>query len=171
MSEAAPPPVQGMPEPRRENLLGNRDYAAAVDTVIARTMSRIRVFDRSLGRDYNSDTRCEALRSLLLADRSNRVRIVVHDVEHVRRDCPRLVALLRHFGHGIAIHRTTSIARGVYDAFCIADGSHYARRFHFDNPRGVLVFDDYEGSADLVQRFEEIWEASQPAVLPTTLGL
>jgi len=171
MSDAPHDAVPGMPPPRRESLLGQRAYAAAIDSVLARAIGRVRIFDRRLGRDFNDETRCGLLRALLLADRTNRVQIVVHDADNVRLDCPRLVQLVRHHGHGIAIHRTQSPARGVYDPFCVVDGSHYARRFHFDNPRGELVFDDADGSAELVQRFGEIWEVSQTAVTGTTLGL
>lgn len=160
-----------LPHMRRQALLGARDYASAIDQVIACALGQIRVFDRSLGRDFNTSLRFDALRDFLLAERTRRVRIVLHDASRLREECPRLVALLRQVGHALAIHRTLSAARGVYDPFCIADGSHYARRFHFDNPRGTLVFDDPEGSAELARRFDEIWEVSQPAISATTLGL
>ncbi len=152
-------------------LSGVTAYEDAVDTLIDLALGRIRVFDRQLNRAYNAHARTEALRRFLLANKANRLAIVVHDAARIRLDCPRLVALQRHFGHAVSIQQTQSIARGVYDPFAIVDGSHYARRFHFDNPRGVLVLNDAEGAGTLVQRFEEIWEASQPAVTATTLGL
>jgi hypothetical protein len=152
-------------------LSGVGAYEAAIDKLIGTALGRIRIFDRSLNRAYNAQARSDALRRFLLANKANRVAIVVHDAERIRLDCPRLVALQRHFGHAVSIHRTQSIARGVYDPFCIVDGSHYARRFHFDNPRGILVLNDADATGLLVQRFEEIWEASQPAVTGTTLGL
>lgn len=152
-------------------LSGNNAYEAAIDRVIGTALGRIRIFDRNLNRSYNAIARTEALRRFLLAGKANRIDIVVHDPGRIRAECPRLVALQRHFAHAISIHRTQSPARGVYDPFCIVDGSHYARRFHFDSPRGVLVLNDPEGAGLLVQRFAEIWEVSQPAVTGTTLGL
>ena len=146
-------------------------YEAAVDRLIGMALGRIRIFDRQLARSHNAAARIAALRTFLLAAPSNRVAIVVHDAERIRTDCPRLVTLQRHFAHALSIHRTQSIARGVYDPFCVVDGSHYARRFHFDTLRGTLVLNDAEGAGELVQRFEEIREASQPAVTGTTLGL
>ncbi len=148
-----------------------RDYEAAIDRLVGLALGRIRIFDRRLGRDYNASTRIELLRALLLANPANRIAVVVHDPHNIRTDCPRLIALQRQFGHAISIHRTQSLARGVYDPFCIADGSHYARRFHFNSQRGVLALHDPERAGDLVQRFNEIWDASQPAVTGTTLGL
>jgi hypothetical protein len=152
-------------------LSGVTAYEAAVDKLIGTALGRIRIFDRQLDRSHNAAARTDALRRFLLADKANRVAIVVHDATRIRLDCPRLVGLQRHFAHALSIHRTQSIARRVYDPFCVVDGSHYARRFHFDNPRGILVLNDADGAGLLVQRFEEIWEVSQPAVTGTTLGL
>jgi len=53
----------------------------------------------------------------------------------------------------------------------VIDGSHLVRRFHYNSGRGVFAINDPERASDLVQRFEEIWEASQPAVTGTVLGL
>ena len=152
-------------------LSGMKEYESALDHVLALALGRIRIFERRLTRAYNAVPRIEIMRNLLLANQANRIAIVVHDADNIRRDCPRLVVLQRQFGHAVAIHRTQSIARGVYDPFCIADGSHYTRRFHYNATRGVLALNDPERAGDLVQRFQEIWEVSQPAVTGTTLGL
>ena len=159
--------------PLREEqpLSGLAAYEEAIDRLIGMALGRIRIFDRTLGRSFNASARNDALHRFLLADASNRIEIVVHDADRMRADCPRLVNLQRHFAHALSIHRTLSIARGVYDAFCLIDGSHYARRFHFDSLRGVLALNDPDGTSILVQRFAEIREASQPAVTGTTLGL
>ena len=150
---------------------GLRDYEAAIDRVIGMALGRIRIFERRLSAEYNSPARIAAMRSFLLANRTNRIAIVVHDAERIRSDCPRLVSLQRHFANAIGIHRTLSLARHVYDPFCVADGSHYCRRFHYDGMRGALALNDADNAAELVRRFDEIWELTQPAVTPTTLGL
>jgi len=150
---------------------GLREYEAALNQVIGLALGRLRIFDRKLSTDYNSTERIDALRLFLRGATTNRLAIVVHDPERIRTDCPRLISLQRQYAHAIKIHRTLTPARGVYDPFCIADGSHYARRFHFDTPRGTLVLNDADGAAQLVRRFDEIWEVSQAAVTATTLGL
>ena len=169
-SRAIPPTIGSLLK-QEQPLTGIRDYQAAIDRILGLTLGRIRIFDRRLGRDYNSAARIELMRSLLLASKTSQIQIVVHEADNIRTECPRLVVLQRQFGHAVAIHRTQSLARGVYDPFCIADGSHYARRFHYDSPRGVLALNDPEYAGDLVQRYQEIWEASQPAVTGTRLGL
>lgn len=152
-------------------LTGTKDYESAIDRILALALGKVRIFDRRLSREYNDTSRIELMRTLLLSNRSSRILIVTHDASNIRTDCARLVVLQRQFGHAVAIHRTQSLARGVYDPFCIVDGSHYARRFHYNAVRGVVAMNDPEGAGDLVQRFDEIWEASQPAVTATTLGL
>jgi len=147
------------------------EYEQSIDRLISLALSRIRIFDRKLGREYNQAPRIELLRAFLLENRVNRVSIVVHDASNARTDCPRLVNLQRQFSHAVSIHRTQSLARGVYDPFCVIDGSHVARRFHYNSMRGVTVLNDADLAFELVKRFEEIWEASQPAVTGTTLGL
>lgn len=166
------PQPTGSSELRREQLLtGLRDYEAAIDQVLGLALGRIRIFDRRLTSAFNQSERIEALAAFLRANRTNRISIVVHEPERIRTDCPRLVRLQRQHAHAILIHRTLTPARGVYDPFCVADGSHFARRFHFDTPRGSLVLNDADGAAQLVRRFDEIWEVSQAAVTATTLGL
>lgn len=156
---------------RAEPLSGMRAFESAVDRVVGLALGRLRIFDRRLSAAYNAAERIEALRRFLRANPANRLSIVVHDPGRIRIDCPRLVSLQRQHAHSLHIHRTLAAAQGVYDPFCVADGSHFARRFHFDTLRGTLMLNDAEGAAVLVRRFDEIWEVSQPAVTPTTLGL
>lgn len=150
---------------------GLREYEGAVDEVIGRANSSLRVFDHTLSSAFNTPQRHDALRQFLLATRRNTLRIVVHDAQHLDRNCPRLLLLLRQLGHAIYIHETHPRAKGIYDPFVIADDRHYARRFHFDSKKGLLGQDDPIGARTLIDHFEEIWEASFPALSATTLGL
>ena len=157
--------------PVRRPLSGASEYEAALDEIIAKAGSTLRVFDHTLSTAYNSPRRHEALRRFLLASRRNVVRIVVHEPAHLDRNCPRLLALLRQSGHAIRIHETHPTAKSVYDPFAVADDRFFVHRFHFEELRGLSAFDDPIGAHALIERFEEIWEASSPAVGATTLGL
>jgi hypothetical protein len=148
------------------------EYRAAIDRLVARGRRTIRIFDRNLeGAGFNDASRFEALRSFLLLSRDNRLRIVLHDVALVQRDCPRLLLLLRQFSDAVSIHQTNQEARGIYDGILLADDAHYVHRFHFDHPRGEWVLNDIPRTQGLLRRFEEIWAASAAAVTATTLGL
>jgi hypothetical protein len=162
---AATGPV--MPQP----LSGTKEYEEAVDRVIDSAVCTVRVFDNILSAGFNSAQRYAALRRLLLSSRRSALRIVVHEPRSLDRNCPRLLALLRQFGHLVQIHETHPAAKAVYDPFVIADERGYVRRFHFDQTPGTCAIEDPIGARALIDRFEEIWEASSPAVNATTLGL
>ncbi len=157
--------------PQHTPILGNAEYEAALDTILEKAQKTVRIFDNSLGRGYNSPRRFELLRGFLLANPRNHLQIVVHEVQSLDRNCPRLLNLLRMHTHAIAIHETHLNAKAVYDPFAVADDLHYAHRFHFEEMRGQLALDDPIGTHAFIERFGEIWEASSPAVSAKTLGL
>lgn len=157
--------------PRHTPLTRTTEFDNALDELIASAQHELRVFDMALGSGFNSSTRIDAMRRFLLASRRNRLRMVVHDTAHIYRNCPRLLNLLRTFGGAISINETQPQAKLVYDPFTVADDQHSVRRFHFDTMRGLFAFNDPIEARALIDRFEEIWEASSPAVSGTTLGL
>lgn len=157
--------------PRHTRLEGAIDYEAALDTVIARATRRLRVFDRALGRRFDSAQRHELIRDFLLANRANRLHIVLHEIDNLVRDCPRLVNLMRSHGAAISIHQTLPDVHGVCDPFTVADERDFVHRFHFDDTRSMLGLDDPHGAHQLSERFDEILSASRPAIPATPLGL
>jgi len=159
------------PNPQHSPIFGNAEYQAAVDAILRKASSRIRIFDHTLGKEFNSSGRVEGLRRFLLASRRNRLQIVLHDSRTMDRDCPRILRLLRTYGQSIGIHETQPTAKSVYDPFVIVDERSFVHRFHFDEMRGLFALDDPIATHAFIERFEEIWEASSPAVTATTLGL
>ena len=157
--------------PEKVNFTSKNTYEEYVDEVIGLAKHELRVFEQNLGPSYNASARHEALRTFLLASRRNRVRIVVHEAAPMERSCPRMIQLLRNFSHAVAIHETQPQAKGVYDPFVVADEMHSIRRFHFNDLRGLFAKNDPIEAHTLVERFEEIWEASTPAVSANTIGL
>jgi hypothetical protein len=150
---------------------GMREYEAVIDSLIPQTQRTIRIFDRSLSRAYNSNARYEALRQFLLAGLGNRLLIVLHETAQLERDCPRMIMLLRHFSTAVKINETLRPAKHVYDPFVIFDASHYVHRFHYEHLRAAQGSNDVNGAQLLLDRYEEIWEASAPAVFANTTGL
>lgn len=162
-------PPERMPGER--GLEGAAACEQALDELIANAAHTVRVFDKSIGRGFNSPRRYELLRLLLLARRTNRVYIVLHETANIPGDCPRLMLLLRQFSHAVSIHRTLPGARCVYDPFAVADDTRFVRRFHYDVVRGVATVGDVAATQLLLKRFDEIWQASAPSVPATTVGL
>ena len=157
--------------PEHRSLEGSQEYDEAIDILLARPQRTLRIFDRQLGAGYNSVRRYELLRAFLLRSRANRLYIVVHDAATLARDCPRMMNLLRQFSSAITIHETEAQAKRACDPIALADERDYLHRFHYDHARALLALDDPQGAHELLQRFQEIWEASAPAVSATTLGL
>ncbi len=162
-------PPDRMPGERK--LEGVAAYDAALDELLANATHTVRVFDKSIGRSFNSPQRCELLAQFLVARRTNCVKIVLHETANIVRDCPRLMILLKRFSHGLAIHQTLPAARRIYDPFVVADDTRFVRRFHYAEVRGEATIGDVAATSLLIKRFDEIWEASAPAVAATTLGL
>ena len=174
MSDEKAPAVArtgNLPHARYRRFEGMREFEELIDSLIPQAQSAIRVFDRSLARAWNSPQRYEALRRFLLANRVNRLYIVVHDAGPIERECPRVVDLVRQFSAAVRIHETLSPAKHVYDPFVVFDASHYVHRFHYRYLRAAHGANDLIGAQQLLDRYAEIWEASVHAVSAGTSGL
>lgn len=151
---------------------GLAELSQSIDEIIANATQRIAIFDRDLLEGgYNSAQRFNRLKIFLLGNRRNRLAIALHRSDHLERDCPRVMILLRQFPHAVDVHRTLPEAQRVQDGFIIADGLHYLHRFHFDHPRGQKALHDESGAGQLQRRFDEIWTYTEPAAGATVLGL
>ena len=163
---AAPPQQPAQPFGTRS------EHQAAVAAVLQRAQRELRIFDQhcvELG--LNSAERYEGLRQFLLASRTNRLFIVVHDAGYLAARCPRMTLLLRQFSHAVFVQKTRKELRGLHDNFIVADDNAYLKQFHHEHPRGVLGVEQAVETQALLMRFEEIWENSTPGLAATTLGL
>ena len=151
---------------------GNVDAIKAIDEVIAKAATTLRIFDYSLdNRGFNSPERFEALRQFMLRSRANEIQIVLHNTDALERDCPRLLMLLRQFPTGVRIHRATGVAQQAQDPFIIADQMHFWHKLHYQHPRSVLTLNSHFDTKPLLDRFDEIWECSEFAVSASAIGL
>jgi hypothetical protein len=160
-----------LPNAEYRRFEGMREYEAVIDSLIPRTLRIIRIFDRTLSRDYNSEQRCELLRQFLRASRVNRLLIALHEADRVERHFPRLTNLLQQFSHAVSIRQTLQPAKNVYDPFVVFDVSHYVHRFHYDHLRAAQGTNDVNGAQQLIDRFTEIWEVTAPAISADVSGL
>jgi hypothetical protein len=174
-TNSAPPqsPRPGQPtKPVYRRIAGIAESITAIDEVIATVRKDLCIFDKSLRlRGFGSPARIDKLREFLLAGRAHRLRIALHEPEQIARDEARLVDLLRQLPAQIEIHRTIGQARDASDPFVVADDHSVWRQFHIDQPRAIVALHSPADASPIAQRFEEIWELSEPAVTATTLGL
>jgi len=153
-------------------LTGSADYVAALDTVCNLAIHSLFVFEKDfVNIGFNSEARYKVLRGFLLGNPNNRLQLLAHDTRPMSQYCPRLMTLLRQFGQNMLIHQTPKSLQHITEPFAVADDSHYVRRFHFDDTRGILAQNDAEGARLLKSRFLEMWEASHPSASTGTLRL
>ncbi len=154
---------------------GKTEAASAVEELLACARSELRIFDTTPAalrdRDFGRPTRIEQLRQMLIANRNHRVRIVLHETGGIESELPRLLKLLALLSAQIQIHRTTASARDARDVMVIADDAHFWRKPHFEHPRSILTLHDPAAAQPFIDRFEEIWQNSEPAVSGDTAGL
>ena len=161
-----------MDAPTYERFDTNEGFQAAIDRLLEQTGRELRVFDSDgSALRLNDPARIERFERFLLASRTRRWYLVVHHTDHITRQCPRMMMLLRRFSHAVQINRTHEEIREVQDAFLLMDKVHYVRRPVAQQYRGAIgLGDENEGQA-LRGRFAEIWAESYPAVSATTVGL
>jgi hypothetical protein len=161
-----------MDEASYERFDTNAGFQAALTRLLAQPGRELRVFDPDgAALRLNDSGRVAELERFLLASRTRRLYLVLHDTDHLTRQCPRMMSLLGRFSHAVQVNRTHEEIRELQDAFLVLDSQHYVRRPVASFYRGAMgLGDDTEGLA-MRQRFMEIWEASYPAVSATTAGL
>ena len=153
-------------------ITSHAESLAAIDAVVDAAERTLRIFDVSLSnRGFNTPARAEKLRQFLVGGRAHRILIALHDTELLERENARLLMLLRQFPMSIEIHRTLGEARNARDPFIVADDHSMWHQLHFEQPRAAVAIRSPADALPIAQRFEEIWELSEPAVSATTLGL
>jgi hypothetical protein len=151
---------------------GVSDYIAALDTVCASAQHTLNIFENDYADiGFNSEARFDTLRHFLLSNSNNRLNLLAHNPQPLIRYCPRMMTLLRDFGHGMFIYQTPKSLQHISEPFAVADNAHYVRRYHFDDTRGLLAKNDPEGARLLNSRFLEMWGSSHSCASGTTLGL
>jgi len=153
-------------------LTGSADYIAALDTLCGLAEHSLFIFEKDFDNiGFNSEARFETLRRFLLANPNNRLQLLAHDLRPIMHYCPRLMTLSRQFGHNMFIYQTPKNLEHLTEPFAVADESHYVRRFHFDDTRGILARNDGGNARLLKSRFIEMWGASRPSALTSSFSL
>ena len=161
-----------MDEATYERFDTNAGYQSAVERLLAQPGRELRIFDPDgASLRLNDSARIAQLEAFLNASRTRRIYMVVHETDHILRQCPRMLALLARFSHMVQINRTHEHIRDLQDAFLVLDSQHYVRRSVAAFYRGAMGIGDEVEALAMRQRFMEIWEASFPGVSSTTVGL
>lgn len=153
-------------------ILGERNYEAALNLVIAKAENELLIFDQDFAHgDYRSQSRYALLFKFLSKNDLNKLTIILQSTTYFANSCPRLFELLKLFGHKMTMYETNDVAKIAKDCFVIADKRHYLRRFHINQARFKYAFDDEIEAANLLMRFDELLEETSEAISVTKLGL
>jgi hypothetical protein len=147
-------------------------YGKAIDAVINAAQRQICIFDSNLARVHLEQVqRVMALGRFLSSSRAARLRIVLHDTSLLENRLPRFLTLLGQYGHANEVRRASEDLRNLADCFLIADDGFAVVRFHAAHPRGKIIFGNASETADLRDRFEQLWGRSSQCSITSALGL
>lgn len=148
------------------------EFRAAFDALLASTHRQLRLYDHELGLlELDHAPRHAALRALCVAGGGRRIELLLDDISCVARNHPRLMQLLRDFGHVIEIRQADPDAPRPDQAFVLADRRGVLLRADKAAVRGTLHADDPGRAAALHQDFDAMWQRAPASVSATTLGL
>lgn len=147
-------------------------YQQAIDSILSAAKKELCIFDADIkDLELERRVRADAIAVFLSGGRDRSLRIVLHDLDHLTRYSPRLMALLTRYSHSFSVRQTPEPLRNIADAFILADGTSGVIRFHADHFRGKLLLDHPVEIHDWQQRFEALWAESMPGVSATHTGL
>lgn len=148
------------------------EFRAAFDTLLAATHRQLRFYDHDLSLlEIDQPERLAALRAHCVAGGGRRIELLLDDISRVARDHPRLMLLLRDFGHVLEIRQADPDAPRPDEAFVLADRRGVLLRADKGVVHGTHHEDDPARATELNHRFEEMWQRAPAQVSATTLGL
>lgn len=147
-------------------------YQAAFDALLASAHQRLCLYDRTLDDLQLEETaRHAALRAFCVAGGGRRLDFLLDEVDTLRARHPRLIALLRDFGHVLSIRQADPDASRPDQGFAVADQRGTIRRFDKLALRGSADGDSPQAAAVLQREFDALWQRAPVFVSATTLGL
>lgn len=148
------------------------EFRAAFDALLGSTQRQLRLYDHDLGLlEIDHQPRHASLRALCVAGGGRRIELLLDEIHHVARDCPRLMQLVRDFGHVIEIRQADPNMPRPDQAFALADRHGVLVRADKTALHGTLHLDDAHTAVMLHREFEGMWQRAQASVTATTLGL
>ena len=112
---------------------------------------------------FNSAALSDALTRFLAGHTQNRARIVVEDTEHMLVSCTRLAELARRLSDLLQIRRLGEAHHGMTELLVVADRESCLRQPDVSRVNATLDIAAPRLAAPLARRFDEIWDASEPA--------
>jgi len=111
---------------------------------------------------YDTDSFAKALTQLAIYSRYTTIQILFRDCSHIVKHGHRLIEVARRLTSSIEIRETHHDYRNLTEAYLVADSRGVLYRRIGSRYDGSANFNDPHQGRELQQRFNEIWEKSQP---------
>ncbi len=149
---------------------GRGEFHANVLEMLDRTRLAVCAADRDFA-DWPLETPAafDTL-SRILIGREASLRLIVYEPDWLERQGARFGLLRRRFPDKIAC-RTPPATLAPSDGMLFGDQHHLLRRAHSRAWRGRALFAVSDGLQPWRQRFEALWDESEPCLGATSLGL
>lgn len=148
------------------------ELRAVFDTLLASTHRQLRLYDHDLDLYALDDaSRHAALRAFCVAGGGRSIELLLDDIGRVAREHPRLMQLVRDFGHVLVIRQADPVAPRPDQSFVVSDCRGVLVRADKSAVHGVYHPDDPARATPLLQEFEGMWQRAPAQVSATTLGL
>jgi hypothetical protein len=120
---------------------------------------------------FNSAELERLLAGFAARHRRNRARILVEDGDQAVRDNPRLVELCRRFSEFIEMRRVGEEHMGLREFFLFTDHDACMHQRDLTRPECLVDAQGRRSVGELAQRFQAMWERSEPVAGIRTTGL
>ena len=166
-------PDKDRPTAATRVLLKTRDAVRAQIALLTnQARHEIRIFTPQLDPAlFNTAELTHLLTSFVARDRHNFVHILVEDSDQAVRDNDRVILLCRRMSDFVQIHRVGEQHIGLKEMFLVVDRLGYLHHPDLTRPDCLSASADARGAVQLAQRFQEMWERSEPIRTINTVGL
>ena len=153
-------------------IYGPAAYTAIIDLLAMSARRDLLILDTDLSYgDYDSNTRIDAFRRLLLSGTGRRIVILLESNTRLDRRLPRLMRLYADFSHALHIHLLPEHVHGTYLPFLVTDGRNCLRWLSREAHRYALDLDSTANANRLTDVFKELLTQSGVPLATKTLGL
>lgn len=150
---------------------GHEALADAVATLLQSARREMRLFAPYVEPAvFHTPSVTSALAHFAAAHARNRVNVLIEDVAQVMRENGRLIELARRLADNVELREVEDNDRGARDLFLLVDRAAFLMVEDVGRSDGVVSARAPQELAQLLTRFDDVWERATPVAL-RTLGL
>jgi len=158
--------------PQRALVRGRDAIRDALAPLVDRALHEVVLFAPQLPPElFNTVAFSRALASFAARHQRNRGRILLDDVQQALKDNDRVVALARRLSDTISVRQVADDDRRHSDIFLLVDQAAYLQQQDAVLAEAILDTRGGPATAELAQRFNAMWERSEPISALHPVGL